>query len=523
MAGFLDLQTPASPGIGGLLGADFQRQAAMQNLIGTLIGFGQGPSPVPLGFGTRMAMAAKQGQQSQRDYETDALKQALGVGQIAKFQADATVAQQKAEAAKRQQELLAPLMARLIGGGQAGSAGMTGAPGVPGAGGAAAAPAGPMSGDPLFNNSPQSNAVLSLLGMEPSKIHQNPFLRDNIDETGQKRTERWNPASQSWIREGSPEAQPGFAYLPDGGQAPIAGGPADPRYKGTVAATTAQAEMPFKPPVVIPEGGMMAGPSLWGALGGGRSPQAAAGGGGMGVGRVPMAAAGAAPGQPQQMPGGGNAPQIVQTPAGPVLLGPTKPIASSTKAEVEKGMVADSDILSQLNLIKSRFKPEFQTVGTRLGMDWSALKEKVNPALLSPQDKAALSEFSQYKAEAAQMFSTVLKSLSGAAVTPAEMKRAESWIPNPGSGWFDGDSPTQLSANIDRLQNFTQMALAKKSYITERGLSVNEVSIDQMPTIMNNAGKAFMKQFIDDGMDEQQARNAAARAVAMKFGLLARQ
>lgn len=89
MAGFLDLQTPASPGIGGLLGADFQRQAAMQNIIGTLIGFGQGPSSVPLGFGARMAQAAKAGQQSQRDYETQQLQQALVGSQIGKLQQDA--------------------------------------------------------------------------------------------------------------------------------------------------------------------------------------------------------------------------------------------------------------------------------------------------------------------------------------------------------------------------------------------------------------------------------------------------
>lgn len=89
MPGFLDLQTPSAPGIGGLLGADFQRQAAMQNIIGTLIGFGQGPSSVPLGFGARMAQAAKAGQQSQRDYETQQLQQALVGSQIGKLQQDA--------------------------------------------------------------------------------------------------------------------------------------------------------------------------------------------------------------------------------------------------------------------------------------------------------------------------------------------------------------------------------------------------------------------------------------------------
>lgn len=90
MAGLLDLQNPFQAGqIGGLLGPDMQRQAAMQNVIGTLLGFGQGPSDKPLGFGTRMAMAARAGQQAEDASVDRSLKQALVGSQIGKLQQDA--------------------------------------------------------------------------------------------------------------------------------------------------------------------------------------------------------------------------------------------------------------------------------------------------------------------------------------------------------------------------------------------------------------------------------------------------
>ena len=486
MVGLLDTQD-----YGGLISPDMQRQAAQRGLIGLMLGIGQAsaPSLKPTSFAGALSTGGAAGLQAFDQAQDSALKRGLLGMQIGKLK-------QEAEVKRRQDQFISSLF---------GGAGLAG--GEPSGG---ASPAGPTGG--LLNDSTQNRLALMLgLGIQdPGKVYAAPTVRDMADGTGLKVPQQWTGAG-GWKPIGGPEAPANYAFTPEGSLAPLAGGPQDPRVLESNAGASARGGMPYKP-IALQEGGTAFFPSLFGS---GTSVNP----------RQP-----AAPGRPAAAPFAATGPamagepgiQVQRSPLGTSVTIPKPAMSKPTQGEIEKGMVADSDILSQITLIQQRFKPEFQTIGTKIGMEWSALKERVNPALLGAEQKAALGEFAQYRAEASQMFSNVLKSLSGAAVTPAEMKRAEGWLPNPGTGLFDGDSPTELKGKIERLQNFTQLALAKKSYIKERGLTVDAVDIDQMPRIMNNAGRQFEQQFVADGMSEDQARAAAARAVAVKFGLLAR-
>ena len=119
--------------------------------------------------------------------------------------------------------------------------------------------------------------------------------------------------------------------------------------------------------------------------------------------------------------------------------------------------------------ITNRYKPSYQQIGTRAGMSWDAMRDKINPESLSSLEQQELSDYTAYRAESGQLFSNVLKELSGVAVNPTEFKRAEAYLPNPGTGIFDGDSPTQLFSKVERLRDFTDKALAKYSYIKSNG------------------------------------------------------
>lgn len=490
--GLFDVPTSAS---GGLFTPELQRAAALQGLfaMGNSIGAASQPSPVPgiNPFATAGAGATKA-------YD-DFLKNALGMSllneQLKASQEDTATKQRKAA-----------IVAQLFGGTQGGVA-PSGAPAMANGiapPGAASTGASPLPDNNIYNDTPQNRLLLNLgLGIDPSKIYSAPTTKllplgpGGTMVEAEYRGGRWVPFT-------GVKAPDNYAFAEDGTLGPLTGGPADPATMERDSYAKERGQAPFKGYPRVP-GGSVDFPWM------GMTP------GGMGGSRT-MGAAPAltqAPGSPAA-PG----PSMRPLPGGGMSFGDPDALGKDAKEKTEAGMVSDSDTLTQLSAINSRFRPEYQTFKFRGLQEWSAFKEKISPDSVSPQDRSRLAEFSQYKSEAAQFFSNTLKALSGAAVTEPEMKRATAWIPNPGTGIFDGDSPTQVKANIDRLTEFTRNAIAKKAYIRERGLKVDGVDVDQMPKIMNDYGKKMLEQFTGEGMNAQQAQAAAVRAVALRFGLL---
>jgi len=197
-------------------------------------------------------------------------------------------------------------------------------------------------------------------------------------------------------------------------------------------------------------------------------------------------------------------------------------LGKPTMNKVEQKVLNAGDTLSQLVSIKSRFKPEFQEIGTKTGMVWSALKDKINSDSLDEVEKQNLEEFTSYRADAGQMFALTLKELSGVAVNPTEMKRAETWLPNPGTGIFDGDSPAQLKSKIDRFEEFTRRALMKYSYVQRNGLDINNVDVDDMPNLMNKRGSELETELQGQyGGNQAELKKAVKMRLADEFGLVA--
>ena len=195
-------------------------------------------------------------------------------------------------------------------------------------------------------------------------------------------------------------------------------------------------------------------------------------------------------------------------------------LEKKTSGTVEDKILKAGDTLAQITSIKSRMKPEFQEIGTRLGMSWNSLKDKLNPDSLNPKDKEKLNQFTQYRADAGQLFALTLKDLSGVAVNPTEFKRAENWLPNPGTGIFDGDSPTQLEAKVDRFEDFTRKALMKYSYIKRHGLTVNDVDVEEMPILMNQRGDELANKFESQGVPPEDIPRLVKMRLADEFGLV---
>lgn len=227
-------------------------------------------------------------------------------------------------------------------------------------------------------------------------------------------------------------------------------------------------------------------------------------------------------GQPGKMPSKGVTITGYDEQGRPLIsVGGSGDMGTAATNQVEKKILSSGDTLAQLTAIRSRFKPEFQTMSTRLGVAWNRMKDRISPQSLTAQERSELDAFTQYRSEATQLFSNTLKELSGAAVTPHEMKRAEAWLPNPGTGMLDGDSPAELEAKIDRFEAFTRKALAKAAFTRRHGLSINDISVDDIPRTMQKRGDELAAEYRRQGVPDDQVRQAVKLRLADEFGLSA--
>jgi hypothetical protein len=206
----------------------------------------------------------------------------------------------------------------------------------------------------------------------------------------------------------------------------------------------------------------------------------------------------------------------VNLPNGPIVPGKT------AAAEVDKGLLDSGMRLQQLNAIQSQFKPEYQQLGTRFDALKLSIKDKIGLTDLDPGERQFLTEFSQYKRNSVDSLNSYIRSVTGASMTNQEAERILRGMPNPGTGLMDGDSPTEFKAKMDDAIRQTKAAEARLVYIKRRGLSIGDVSLDDMPRLMNKRGKEVEAQLrkAQPKTSPADIRKQAKRYLATEFGLV---
>ena len=207
--------------------------------------------------------------------------------------------------------------------------------------------------------------------------------------------------------------------------------------------------------------------------------------------------------------------QVTVHPNAPLIPGKTG------QNKVDEGLLDTGMRLQRLSAIESQFKPEYQQIAPRLSARWSSVKEKLG-ADLDPNDSKFLTEFSSYKRNSINSMNEYIKSITGAAMSEAEAQRILKGMPNPGEGVFDGDSPTEFKAKMDDAIKQTRLAEARLVYIKRNGMSIGDVTLDRMPTLMNERGSALetaiKKQ--QPQINQQDLRKLVRRNLAQEFGLV---
>ena len=211
-------------------------------------------------------------------------------------------------------------------------------------------------------------------------------------------------------------------------------------------------------------------------------------------------------------------PVSVDPKTGQVTIG----ITPSTRSDVEKGVLEDQGVLSSLAAIQRGYKPEYQQFGTRAGLSWDALRAAFDARSLTPAQSKSLEEFSTYRSEAAQNLSAIIKSLAGSAVSAGEADRILSFIPNAGTGIFDGDNPVTFQAKLSAATQRVKLALARKQYALSHGIALDQIQsqvpLEGMRGVMAQRLSVHQQEAAQRGLTGAAANRYVRQAMKTEFG-----
>ena len=219
--------------------------------------------------------------------------------------------------------------------------------------------------------------------------------------------------------------------------------------------------------------------------------------------------------------------------AGKALLdaaqsGKTEGLAKPTVNQIEEKTLNSASALARLEDIEKRFDPKFLEIPTRfkmLGASWSAKAGEALGGKLSPELKSQLYAFAQFRSASVNNLNTLLKELSGAAVTPQEYERLKNDIPNAGTGIFDGDDPVSFKAKSDRARSTYRAAIARYNFMRSKGLNFDRNSLDQflslddVPAAIDKRGAEIEGQLRKSGADPRTIDQQVRRKLKQEFGI----
>lgn len=152
----------------------------------------------------------------------------------------------------------------------------------------------------------------------------------------------------------------------------------------------------------------------------------------------------------------------------PGAIGPNE-LTKPTVNKLQESIVQAQDRLDRVNQTLATYKPEFLQAKGLIKGKLGELTEFVGGDL-DPESKKFLSEYSEFRASAANDFNQTLRDLSGAAVTDGEAKRALAAAPSP-----DDRSPTQFEAKAKATTKTIRRAILRANYALKNGIGAKNV------------------------------------------------
>jgi len=175
---------------------------------------------------------------------------------------------------------------------------------------------------------------------------------------------------------------------------------------------------------------------------------------------------------------------------------PGADLAKPTVKAIEGQILETQDVLSQLDSIAQAYDPSFQTIPTQLENYAQITLEKLTG--VPPSDQEGLIRYSQFRAQTQNLFSTILKQLSGAAVTKFELENARRFLPDV------NDSPTQFKAKLNNFRSVTAAALYRAQQLRAGNDKITDNLARKYPLSLQTQGGQTM--YIDDYVRQWMAK-----------------
>lgn len=191
-----------------------------------------------------------------------------------------------------------------------------------------------------------------------------------------------------------------------------------------------------------------------------------------------------------------------------------------TKGALESQALEATDGLSRLEEVGRTFEDEFQTTSGRARALWARTKDIAG---FEPEgeEKAYLERFSQFKSAALDNINRYIKEITGAAMSQAEAERITRSLPNPGTGLFDGDSPTEFKAKYDQAVTTLKRAKARAIYARNNGITnPMEIPLDRMQEIVGLRGKQIEDEIkaVNPTIGQDELRRQVMDKLNKEFG-----
>jgi len=189
-----------------------------------------------------------------------------------------------------------------------------------------------------------------------------------------------------------------------------------------------------------------------------------------------------------------------------------------TRAKLEKSLIDSRGTLAELQMVKNKFKPEFQTIGHKLGIKALEWSEKMGNDL-TPEQQGSVAEYETFFRDSISGINNYIRSITGAQLSQHEADRIMGGMPNPGDSIFNGNSPTQFKAKLDSAMKMLRQATARAHYTLRNNLQVSEIGLHDMESIISDRGNEIADAYVARGWSEEDAFAQSKKEVSLEFGM----
>jgi hypothetical protein len=196
------------------------------------------------------------------------------------------------------------------------------------------------------------------------------------------------------------------------------------------------------------------------------------------------------------------------------------PVGKEGQNKLDALALTTGDRLAQLNRIEESFNPAYLETRFKGTQALRALGEKSGLSKLTPAQQQELTAFTQFQQDSVRSLNAYINEVTGAAIGQGEeADRIKAGMPNPGSGLFDGDSPTQFNAKLKNTLRDLRTVEARVQYIKANGLKLVDVPLNKMPDIMRKRETELIKSLALD-VSKPEDKAILRNRLASEFGLM---